>query len=307
MLNLLVQRLLGGLVTLLAVISLTFILIRLLPGGPFQDPKVPPAIQAQLEAKYHLNEPMWVQYGYYLKDLLHGDLGPSLVSESRSVNEMVKAATGASVAIGVPALVLGTLAGVILGTGAGLTRRCWVDHSLSLLGLASLSIPAFIFGGLLVLVFSLTLGWLPAATLQSPAHYVLPVMTLSLVPFAYAFLLVRTSVKETQGQLFVLIKKSFGLPEKTIALRHVLRNSLMPLLSIMGPLAAALITGSFAVEYLFAVPGLGKYFVNAVSNRDYTLVMGITLVFSVVLIVFNTLTDLLYGLLDPRLREASER
>lgn len=306
--SLILRRLLTGLLTLFVVISLTFLLLRLMPGGPFdQDRKLPPAIQANIEARYHLNEPLWKQYGIYIGGILRGDLGPSFKYKSRSVSDIVGEATLTSTKLGLMALALGVLLGTAMGTLAGLsTSRLW-DGLLTLAGVASISTPLFIFGGFLVLIFSLSLGWLPAATLESPMHYLLPVLTLSLTPFSYAFLLVRTTVREVRSQQYVLIKRSQGLAESTIAVRHILRNSLIPLVSILGPIAAAIITGSFAVEYIFAIPGLGKHFVTAVSNRDYTLVMGITLIYGLALILFNTLTDIVYGLLDPRLREEAKR
>ncbi|MBY0404036.1 MAG: ABC transporter permease, partial [Cyanobacteria bacterium] len=200
---------------------------------------------------------------------------------------------------------LGSILGLFLGTLAGISRSLILDGLLSFIGVSSLSTPSFIFGGGLVLLFSLYWKILPSATLSTPWHYVLPVLSLSLVPFAYTFLLVRTAVKETKSLTFVLVKRSFGLSEAKLAVFHVLRNSLLSWVSVLGPIAAALVTGSFAVEYIFAVPGLGKHFVTAVSNRDYPLVMGITLVYSLLLILFNVMTDWVYGSLDPRLREKS--
>ncbi|MBX2861634.1 MAG: ABC transporter permease [Vampirovibrio sp.] len=307
MIQLVLKRLFTGIITLWVVMSATFFLLRFLPGGPFDaERKLPPEIQANIEATYHLDEPVWVQYGYFLGDIVQGDLGPSFKYRSRRVNAIVAESAGISILLGSLALLIGTVLGVLAGTWAGVSKRPWVDGVLSILGLSTLSLPSFIFGGLLVLVFALHLGILPAATLQTPAHYVLPVVSLSLVPFAYAFLLVRTSVKETKLQPFILIKKSYGLPDGQVTYLHILRNSFVPLLSILGPLAAAIITGSFAIEYIFAIPGMGKHFVTAVTNRDYTLVMGITVVYSMLLIGFNTVSDILYGLLDPRLRDVGE-
>jgi len=302
-LHFLLKRLLTSLVTLWIVITLTFFLIRVLPGGPFdEDRALPPAIMANLEAQYHLNDPPLVQYGRYLSDLLHGDLGPSFKYQSRRVNDIVAESFGVSLQIGALALILGLSLGVVLGVAAGMTPLPWVDTLLSLLGVSSLSTPSFIFGGLLVLVFALELNLLPAARLVSPIHYVLPVTTLALVPFAYSFLLVRTQIKEVKTRPFVLIKRAFGVKDKDVQWHHVWRNAGLPLLSILGPLTAALITGSFAVEYIFAIPGMGKHFINGVANRDYTLVMGLTLIYSVILLALNLATDLLYGWLDPRLR-----
>lgn len=306
--SLILRRLLTGLITLFVVISMTFLLLRLMPGGPFdQDRKLPPAIQANIEARYHLNEPLWKQYAIYLQGLSHGDFGPSFKYKSRSVSDIVGEATLTSTKLGLMALMLGVSLGTVLGTIAGLSRNRFVDGLLTLTGVASISTPLFIFGGFLVLLFALNLSWLPAATLETPKHYILPVLTLSLMPFSYTFLLVRTTVREMRAQQYVLIKRSEGLSEGVIAVKHVLRNSLIPLVSILGPIAAAIITGSFAVEYIFAIPGLGKHFVTAVSNRDYTLVIGITIIYGLALILFNTLTDIVYGFLDPRLREEAKR
>jgi oligopeptide transport system permease protein len=304
MVQLIFKRLLGGLLTLWVVISLTFVLMRALPGGPFdQERQLPPEIKKNMEARFHLDKPPIEQYFYYLGGLVQGDLGPSYKYQSRRVNDIVVEGFWASFQIGFLAMVIGTILGLLTGTWAGITKNKTMDGVLSLLGVSSISMPSFIFGGFLVLLFALRLNWLPAATLQTPSHYLLPVATLSLAPFAYTFLLIRTTVKEMKKQPFVFIKRSFGVDEYTVTLKHVLRNSLLPLISILGPISATIITGSFAVEYIFAVPGLGKSFVTAVSNRDYTLVMGVTIVYSVLLIFFNMGTDILYGILDPRLRQ----
>ncbi len=303
MLSFILKRLLTGLITLWIVVTLTFFLIRVLPGGPFdRDRALPPAIKANLEDQYHLNETPLTQYKLYIENLLHGDLGPSFKYQSRRVNDIVAESFWASFKIGAMALVLGLGLGIILGVVAGMTSLAWLDGLLSLLGVSSLSTPSFIFGGIMVLLFALELNWLPAARLASPAHYILPVITLSLVPFAYGFLLVRTQVKEVKTRPFVLIKRAFGLSNSTVQWQHILRNAALPLLSILGPLTAALITGSFAVEFIFAIPGMGKHFINGVANRDYTLVMGLTLIYSAILLTLNLVTDLLYGWLDPRLR-----
>lgn len=300
----LLKQVLVGLTTLWVVVSLTFLLLRVLPGGPFDsDRKLPPEIQANLEAQYHLKDPLWKQYTVYMGNLLRGDLGPSYKYRSRRVNDIVGEAFTISLQLGIYALLVGVSFGVLLGTIAGNTRQNGLDALLSLLGVSTLSTPAFIFGGLLVLLFSLQLHWLPSATLSTPAHWILPVATLSLAPFAWTFLLIRSSVQEVKTLSFVHIKACFGLSPKTIQWRHILRNALLPLVAIAGPLFAGIITGSFAVEYLFAIPGVGKHFVTAVTNRDYTLVMGVTILYGAILIAFNTLSDMVSTLLDPRLRE----
>lgn len=305
MLSDIVKRLLNGLLTLLVVISVTFFLVRALPGGPFdQDRKLPPEIKANIEAKFHLDKPLPQQYLYYMGNILRGDLGPSYKYVTRTVNDIVADAFWVSFKIGTCALMVGVSLGILLGTFAGITRNRWLDGFLSAFGISSISMPSFIFGAVLVLIFAYHLNLLPAARLAGPQHYIMPVIALSLTPFAYTFLLIRTTVKDVRRQSFVMIKQCFGIPHMAVTFRHVLRNSLIPLISILGPISAMIITGSFAVELIFAIPGLGKYFVTAVSNRDYTLVMGITIIYSVLLIAFNTLTDVIYGIVDPRLRDA---
>lgn len=304
MLQTLIGKLLNGFVTLFVVMTLTFFLLRLLPGGPFdQDRQLPPAVKANMEARFHLDAPLHRQYVAYLGNIVRGDLGPSYKYQTRNVTDIVREAGLVSAQVGILALIIGIGGGILLGTLAGITRNRFIDGVLSALGMASISMPGFIFGALLVLAFSYYFNLLPAARLASPQHYVMPVAALSLMPFAYAFLLVRTAVREVRLQQFVMMKESYGLPAGRITFKHVLRNALLPLLSILGPVSAAVVTGSFAVELIFAVPGLGKYFVTAVSNRDYTLVMGITLVYSALLVVLNTLTEVGYGMLDPRMRD----
>jgi oligopeptide transport system permease protein len=306
MLTLLLRRLSTGLVTLAIIITLTFLLLRLMPGGPFdQERKLPPSIQKNIEARYHLHDPLWKQYVLYMGNIARGDLGPSYKYQSRTVTDIVAEASSVSFKLGLLALLVGVSLGIFLGSIAALVRNKAIDAALSFLGIAGISTPMFIFGGLLVLYFALQLNWFPAATLETPKHYVLPVITLALTPFAYAFLLTRSTVKEMKLKPFVSMKRSAGLPEKRIAVHHILRNSLQPLLAVLGPIAAAIITGSFAVEYLFAVPGLGRHFVTAVTNRDYPLVIGVTIVYGAALVFFNMGTDLLQGLLDPRLKDGA--
>jgi oligopeptide transport system permease protein len=303
---LLLKRLLDGLLTLLLITVVTFFLIRLLPGGPFdQERRVPLAVQRNLEAQYHLHDPIPVQLVAYIGHLLQGDLGPSYQYKSRRVQSIVADACVPSFLLGGLALLLGLGAGFFFGTLAGVSTKPWLDWSLLLLGVAGLSAPSFLIAGGLVLVFSLSLGWLPTATLPplwvSPAHWVLPTLALAVVPFAYSFLLIRTTVQEVKQASFVRIKRGFGLPESVVVFAHIARNSLLPLVTIVGPIAAALLTGSFAIESMFAIPGLGKHFVSGVLNRDYTLVMGITLLYATLLIILNIISDVLALMLNPKL------
>lgn len=299
------KRALEGVVTLGVVVCLTFFLMRLLPGGPFdKERKVPPQVAQQLQARFHLDQPVGVQFGYYLAGLTRGDLGPSYTSFTRSVNDIVKEGGQVSFVVGVGALAVGIPLGALLGIVAASAQRRWVGLLASMPGVVSLSIPTFIWSAFLVLVFAYGLNWFPAARLVSPRHYVLPIVALSLTPFAYSFMLLKTAAQEVMAQPFVGIKRAFGLPEPLILTRHTLRLAILPFISILGPLSAMVVTGSFAVELIFALPGLGRYFITSVINRDYTVVLGITLVYSVLLILFNLLTDCLTLWLDPRQQDA---
>lgn len=292
------------------VVTITFGLLRLLPGGPFVNPRVPPEVHARLVAQYGLDQPVWRQYLTYIKELGHGNLGTSYSRRGRAVSAMVLPAMGVSLRLGMLALIVGSLLGIGL---ACLPLRFawqpayqrWIEPLGTGTGLVVLSTPLFVAGGGLILLFSFWLGWLPGATLQSWRHWILPVMTLSLMPAAYAFWLVRQAIDEVRVMGYVSVKRALGLGWwPLIALKHVLRNALMSWMALLGPIAASLLTGSFAVEVLFAIPGLGNLFVAAVNNRDYPVVMAITLLYAVVLVMANALTDLALRWLDPRLREA---
>jgi oligopeptide transport system permease protein len=298
--------LLQALLTLWLVFTLTFVLLRWLPGGPFTDPKVSPQVREQLNAQFLLNRPLLEQYTHALKQTTRGDLGISMASPDRQVVAMVTDAAATSIPLGLLALVLGAGLGVVAGVAAAWAKAAWVDALLSSLALLALSTPSFVWGGLLVSVFALTLNWLPAATLGSPAHWVLPVVALAASPFAFSCLLVRAAVRDTLGQPFILAKQTAGLPLNRIAWRHGLRVSLVPWVALLGPLAAGVLTGSFAVEFVFALPGLGQGFVTAINSRDYTLLMGITLFYATLLIAFNLLTDQCLLWLDPRRRASAK-
>lgn len=299
-----VKQLLAGMLTLWVVLTLTFFMLRLLPGGPFDaEKRLPEAIQQQIEARYHLNEPLWQQYGRYMAGLAQGDLGPSFKYLSRPVNEMVLAAAGPSFLIGGWALALGCGVGLACAVLPALFHLPWLNRPVWLIAVVAVSIPSFIAAGVLVLVGALWLHWFPAARLTTPAHAVLPVFSLALVPFAYTLLWVRNAMENLAHQPFLQIKHAFGLPHQHIVWHHWVRNALLPWVALLGPLAATMLTGSFAVEFIFAIPGLGKYFITSVTDRDYPMVLGITLLYSTLLIVLNTITEMVLHQLDPRLRQ----
>ncbi len=296
-------RVLQGIPVLLIVASITFALLRFLPGGPFEREKaLPPEILRNIEARYHLDEPLGRQYLRYLADLARGDLGPSYKYVGRDVAQILAEAFPVSIQLGAVAFVLSCFFGVATGLFAAVHRGSSVDRAIMLLALLGVSVPSFVLGAVLVLGVGLGLGWLPAALWEGPLYAVLPALTLAALPTAYVAQLTRTSVIEVIDLDHVRTARAKGLSELRVHLRHVLRNALLAVVTYFGPLLAVLLTGSFVVEQIFAIPGIGRFFVTAVTNRDYPLVMGVTLLYAVLVVGANLVVDLLYGWLDPRIR-----
>ncbi len=296
-------RVLQSIPVLLIVASITFALLRFLPGGPFEREKaLPPEILRNIEARYHLDEPLGRQYLRYLADLARGDLGPSYKYVGRDVTQILREAFPVSLQLGAVAFVLSCLFGVTTGLFAAVHRGSSVDRAIMLLALLGVSVPSFVLGAVLVLGVGLGLGWLPAALWEGPLYAVLPALTLAALPTAYVAQLTRTSVIEVIDLDHVRTARAKGLSELRVHLRHVLRNALLAVVTYFGPLLAVLLTGSFVVEQIFAIPGIGRFFVTAVTNRDYPLVMGVTLLYAALVVLANLVVDLLYGWLDPRIR-----
>ncbi len=296
-------RILQGIPVLLIVASITFALLRFLPGGPFEREKaLPPEILRNIEARYHLDEPLSRQYLRYLADLARGDLGPSYKYVGRDVSQILGEALPVSLQLGAAAFVLACVFGVAMGLLAAVWRGSAADRGIMLLALLGVSVPSFVLAAVLVLGVGLGLGWLPAALWEGPLYAVLPAITLAALPTAYVAQLTRTSVIEVIDLDHVRTARAKGLSEMRVHLRHVLRNALLAVVTYFGPLLAVLLTGSFVVEQIFAIPGIGRFFVTAVTNRDYPLVMGVTLLYAVLVVAANLAVDLLYGWLDPRIR-----
>ncbi|MBI1865385.1 MAG: ABC transporter permease [Nitrospirae bacterium] len=299
--RLLVGRLLAAPLVLLAVSTLTFVLMRTVPGGPFDVEKpLPPAIKANIEAKYRLNDPFWLQYVSYVGGVLRGDLGPSYKYVNRSVTDIVRATLPVSAALGALALLVSLILGLIFGTLAGAFSGTWVDRTALFLATLGIALPGFLLGAVVILVFAHNLRIFPPALWEGARYTILPAVTLGIGPAAYLARLVRSGILETMHQDFVRTAKAKGLHPVRVMLFHVLGNALTPVLSVLGPLTAAFVTGSFVVEYLFSIPGMGKYFVDSVANRDYPLIMGVTLVYGVILYAANVVVDILYAWADPR-------
>jgi oligopeptide transport system permease protein len=303
MLSLILQRIFWALPVLFIVASLTFVLARIVPGGPFDaDKNLPPEIVANINAKYHLDRPVLEQYGLYVTRLAQGDLGVSYKYANRTVNDILGDALPVSVQLGTLALLFAVLIGVPLGTIAAVRRGSFVDYLAMFASTAGISVPGFLVGACLILIFGIWLKLMPAALWEGPQHMILPALTLCAGPAAYLARLTRASVLEILEKDWVRTARSKGLSEQMTVVMHVLRNALIPVVTVLGPLTAILITGSFVVEFMFAIPGMGRFFITAVMNRDYDLIMGTTLVFAVLLIIANTFVDLAYTILDPKMQ-----
>jgi len=285
------------------IATITFVLLRIVPGGPFDAEKsLPPEVIANIKAKYHLDKPLTDQYLIYMGRLASGDLGVSYKYVDRSVNDILRDALPVSLLLGFLALTLATTVGLTLGTIAAVKRGTAIDAFAMFLSTVGVSVPGFVMGALFIFVFGLWLKLLPVALWESPWHMILPAVTLALSPAAYLARLTRASVLEVIEKDWVRTARSKGLPVNQTILRHILRNALIPVATVLGPLTAILITGSFVVEYIYAIPGMGRFFITAVQNRDYDLVMGTTLVFAVLLVIANAIVDISYQILDPRIR-----
>ena len=305
MTTLVLRRLLLFLPTLWVIATLTFFLVHLAPGGPFQSEKeIPAAAKAQMARVYGLDQPLAVQYGRFLWNAAHGDLGPSYKYPQRQVRDIVRDGVRVSAELGGWALLLAVLVGVPAGVLAAVRQHSSLDHAAMALALAGVSVPNFVLGPLLVLVFSLGLYWLPPALWGGPASRVLPVVTLSVAYVAYIARLTRAGMLEVLRQDFVRTARAKGLSEPVVVIKHALRLGILPVVSYLGPAAARIMMGSIVVEQVFAIPGLGRQLVNAAFNRDYTLVLGAVLFYATSLMLLNLLVDVLYVRLDPRAEAA---
>ncbi|MEQ6890309.1 oligopeptide ABC transporter permease OppB [Halomonas sp. CS7] len=305
MLRYTLTRLLQAIPTLWIVITLSFFLMHLAPGGPFDgERQLPPEIEANLLATYHLDEPVWQQYLIYMGNLLQGDLGPSFKYKDFTVTELVAQGFPVSLELGLWAIGLALLIGLPLGVIAALRRNSTVDYLVMGTALAGVAIPNFVIAPLLALVFGVFLGWLPVGGWNDGAwpNLVLPVVALSIQQIAYIARMMRASMIEILGSHFIRTARAKGLTEAEVIWRHALRPAMLPVVSYLGPAIAGIITGSVVIEQIFGIPGIGRYFVQAALNRDYTLVMGTVVFYGALIVLLNLLVDLLYSALDPQIR-----
>ena len=296
------KRILLAILTVWIVITVTFFVMHAVPGGPFMSEKAISAqAQAALEAKYGLDKPLHVQYFTYLKDIVTKfDFGPSLKQRGRMVIDVILDGMKTSAKLGVIAAVLATAVGIVLGAVAALRRNKLIDKVIMVLTTAFVSMPSFIMGSLMLAFFAIRLGWLPANG-AAKGGLVLPVIALSLYPMAYITRLTRSSMLDVLGQDYIRTAKAKGVSGTKIIFGHALKNSLIPVITYFGPMLAYIVTGSLVVEKIFAVPGIGRAFVSSITNRDYPMVMGTTIVLAVLIVVMNLVSDIMYKIVDPRI------
>jgi oligopeptide transport system permease protein len=303
MLSYILKRFLNSAIVLLVVITITFLLMHAIPGGPFTTEKnLPPAILKNIEERYRLNDPLWKQYGNYLNNLAHLDLGPSFKYQDRTVNQIIKESFPVSFELGMSSIILSLLLGIPAGIIAALKRNKWQDFTVMFLATFGVSVPSFVFAAALIHVFAIKLALLPAAMWGGLEYRILPSIALAGMPTAFIARLTRSSMLDVLGQDYIRTARAKGLAQHVITYRHALKNALIPVITYIGPMAAGILTGSFIIETLFAIPGLGRYFVTSIYNRDYTTILGVTIFYSMLVVGLNMMVDLVYPLLDPRIK-----
>ena len=302
MLYYILKRILLAILTIWIVITVTFFVMHAIPGGPFMGEKaLTKEAQAALEAKYGLDKPLFEQYTTYLRDIItRFDFGPSLKQRGRQVIDVIADGMKTSAKLGLIAAFGAALIGIVLGAVAALRRNKVIDKVIMVITTAFVSMPSFIMGSLLLVLFAIKLSILPANG-STPAGLVLPVVTLALYPMAYITRLTRSSMLDVLGQDYIRTARAKGVPGRSVIFGHALKNSLIPVVTYFGPMLAYIVTGSLVVEQIFAVPGIGRAFVNSITGRDYTLVMGTTIVLATLIVVMNLITDILYKVIDPRI------
>lgn len=299
----LLNRTVSMLITIVMIITITFFLMHAIPGGPFTREKpLPPAVIEALNKKYHLDDPLWKQYVDYMKSVATFNLGPSFQRVGVTVNELIESGFGATAKIGGAAIGLVILLGIPIGIISALKQNQWQDRLVMVLATLGVTIPSFVMGTMIVYIFSAKLGWLPSNGLSTPKHIIGPMIALGGFSLAFVARLTRSSMLEVLQQDYIRTARAKGLSEFKVIGKHALKNALIPVVTYLGPTVAALLTGSFVIEKIFAIPGIGKHFVESIGNRDYTVIMGITIFYAVFLIIMVLIVDILYGLIDPRIK-----
>ncbi len=302
MIKYLAKKVLIAIVTIFILITLVFLLVRLLPGDPFQDEKVPESIQLKMKEYYGMDKPLYQQYFRYIGNLLKGDLGYSLRTQNRSVNDIIKAAFPYSIDLGIRATIFALIAGLFLGIIAALNHNRTWDYVSMTIAIIGISIPSFIIGNLIQYYLGVKWEILPVAQWRDFKSTIMPTFALGIGTVAMIARLMRTSMLEITNEDYIKTAKAKGLDDVEITLKHQIRNAILPVVTVMGPAIAVLLTGTFVIENIFAIPGLGRHYVYSIQNLDYTLVLGMTIVYSVFLVIMQFIVDILYGIVDPRIK-----
>lgn len=305
MLRYIIKRVIAGFLSLFMLVTLTFFLMHVIPGGPFspeQYRKTPPEVLESIQDQYGLNDPIYVQYGNYLKNLAHGNLGVSFKKLNYSVNDLIISGAPASAKVGFWAILLALVVGIPLGTTAAVRRGHLPDAVSMVIATIGVSVPSFVLCVLCMYLFCAKLKLLPTFGLSSWKCYILPVGCMAFGQIAYITRLMRSSMLETMRQDFIRTERSKGIPELVIIAKYAMKNSILPVVTYVGPMVAALMTGTFIIEKVFSIPGLGRYFVNAITDRDYAVTLGLTIFVGAMIIVCNLIVDILYAFVDPRVK-----
>lgn len=298
-----IKRLLMMLVTMLMITLVTFTFMHIVPGGPFaQEKQIPASVQAALEEKYHLNDPLPKQYFDYLKGLVRFDFGPSYKYMGKTVNDFIESGFPYSAKLGLVTLVFVLLTSLPMGIVSALKNGRWQDMLLMAIATLGVTIPSFVIAAGLLYIFAFQLGWFPSFGVDKWQGYILPMIALGGYSISFLARLMRSSLLEVMGQDYIRTARAKGISESRVIVRHALRNSLIPVMTVLGPTVANLLTGSFVIEKIFAIPGMGSYFVNSVSQRDYTTIMGMTVFYAAFLLSMVFLVDLFYCMIDPRIK-----
>jgi oligopeptide transport system permease protein len=298
------QRVGYMLIALLVIASFTFFLNQLLPGSPYNDEKLTEAQIELLDKRYGLDDPVPVQYVRYIANLVQGDLGVSFQYDGRSISKMIGERIGASATLGAEAMIFGTFIGIILGSIAALKHNTFADYGTMIFAVLGVSIPNFVFAGLLQVWIGVKLQWLPVAFWDGPEHHVLPALALSMGVIATIARFMRTEMIEVLGQDYIVTARAKGVSRFSVVFKHALRNSMIPIITILGPMAVGIMTGTLVIENIFGIPGLGEQFIKSIMLNDFPMIMGVTLFFSILFISIILIVDILYGVIDPRIRLA---
>ena len=298
-----IKRVLIGFVTLFVLASVTFFLMKATPGSPFSLAKYKtPEALAAAEAKYNLDKPLVEQYVIYLKGVAQGNLGESMINTGRSVSYYIKTGFPVTARLGLIAFVLALVGGIALGTGAALSRHKWVNNLCMFVATIGVSVPSFLIAMIMLIVFGVQLHILPFIGLNSPLNYIMPALSLAFYPIAMIARLTRSSMLEVMNQDYIILARSKGTPYKKVVIKHALKNAMLPVVTYAGPMFAFMLTGSFVIESVFSIPGIGSAFVSCFTTRDYPIIMGLTIFLGFLVITFNLITDILSAIIDPRIK-----